>query len=96
MYVNPDYLHQGIGKCMLDRMIDLCHPGYIAKGGYEWVVRDDYLRNGCTRLVRTINFNFYHEQTDDEKVGWVAEFMKKFGFRKAGHLWQMGFKHGKT
>ncbi|KAF2653066.1 hypothetical protein K491DRAFT_22897 [Lophiostoma macrostomum CBS 122681] len=102
LYIHKDYLNQGIGKCLLDRMLDMVDPGYSLRGGYEWVNRSEYLKNGCSRLVKSVNFAFPHECLDkaDEmagaETGWMHDWLKAFGFRKAGHFSQIAYKYGKT
>jgi hypothetical protein len=100
MYVHHEYLHSGVGKCMMDQILSIVHPGYISKGGYEWRPQGDYLRHGCSRVVKVINFALPHAagngpQDDQEKVEWVTTFLKAFGFRKAGHFYGVGYKYGK-
>jgi GNAT superfamily N-acetyltransferase len=98
MYVHKDYLNQGIGQCLLDRILDMVDPGYTLRGGYEWINRSQYLKNGCSRLVKSVNFAFPHEsgKAGDAEVFWLSRWFKSFGFRKAGHLKALAFKYGKT
>ncbi|KAF2183673.1 hypothetical protein K469DRAFT_727935 [Zopfia rhizophila CBS 207.26] len=96
MFVHHEYLHKGVGKCLLDRMQALVDPGYSARGGYDWIVKTDYLKNGSTRVVKTINCSFPHELGKSTDLDRVTTWLKQFGWRKSGHLYQMGFKHGKA
>ncbi|OAG03823.1 uncharacterized protein CC84DRAFT_1260897 [Paraphaeosphaeria sporulosa] len=92
-YVHPDFARQNIAKCLFDRLLSIVNPSYPVRGGYNWVNRGEYLKNGPARVVKVINCHVYHEAGDD--VVWVTEFMRKFKFRKAGHLFKMGYKYGK-
>jgi GNAT superfamily N-acetyltransferase len=96
MYVHPEYLHQGVGKCLLDKMLELVDNGYRSRGGYEWFCNGAYLKSGATRIIKTVNLHFLHEHGSTSEVTWVAAFLRSFDFRKSGHLHNMGFKLGKT
>ncbi|KAF2793707.1 hypothetical protein K505DRAFT_375151 [Melanomma pulvis-pyrius CBS 109.77] len=96
MYVHPEHLRQGIGKCLLDKMLELVDNGYRSRGGYEWSCQGDYLKNGSTRVVKSVNVIFPHENGVTSEVDWVAAFLKSFEFRKSGHLHNMGYKNGKV
>lgn len=99
MWVHHEHLHMGIGKCMMDQILKLVNPSYSGKGGYDWRPRGDYLRHGCTRVVKAITFTFPHvgdvEDPEHVKLEWVDSFMKDFNFRKAGHIYGLGYKYGK-
>lgn len=97
MFVNHQFLHQGIGKCLLDRMLALVDPGYASRGGYDWLPREEYLRTGCTRVVKVLTVNLPHANNPEEKakVEHVTKFLKEFKFRKAGNFHNAGYKLGK-
>lgn len=92
-YVHPDFVRQNIAKCLFDCMLALVDCNYTAKGGYDWSGKQ-YLKHGNNRTFKTINCNIPHEEGDD--MVWMTEFMRKFKFRKAGHLSKMGYKLGKV
>lgn len=94
VYVHPGYVRQGIGKCLLDRMMYITNTGYNAKGGYEWVNDFEYLKNGKSRVVKTILTTLHHERGAD--VGWTTSYLGDFGFKKAGRFAQIGHKNGKV
>jgi hypothetical protein len=99
IFVSQNYLCQGVGKCLMDQMLSLVHPGYIGKGGYEWLCRGDYLKNGCGRVVKVLTVSYPHiNESDPAKTGdlqRMTTFLKMFGFRKAGHLHGVGYKNDK-
>ena len=37
VFVRPDYLRKGIGRSLLDRLLQCCSPGYAGRDGYSWV-----------------------------------------------------------
>ncbi|KAL1598777.1 hypothetical protein SLS60_007919 [Paraconiothyrium brasiliense] len=92
-YIHPDFVRQNIAKCLFDRILEMVNTSYPAKGGYEWINRGEYLKHGSSRVVKVINCNVPHEEGDD--MVWMTDFMRKFKFRKAGHLFKMGYKYGK-
>lgn len=72
----------------------MVNPGYPAKGGYPWINNGDYLKHGAGRVVKMVNCYIPHDTEDD--MVWMSEFMRKFKFRKAGHMFKMGHKLGKV
>ncbi|KAF2624839.1 hypothetical protein BU25DRAFT_125193 [Macroventuria anomochaeta] len=94
LYVHPGYIRQGIGKCLLDRMMYIANTGYNIKGGYEWVNEFEYLKNGKSRVVKTILATLHYERGDD--VEWATSYLGDFGFKKAGRFAQIGHKGGKV
>ncbi|KAF2749387.1 hypothetical protein M011DRAFT_439842 [Sporormia fimetaria CBS 119925] len=98
MFVHPDHRHQGVGKCLMDRMLTLVDPSYTPQGGYDWLLYDDYLSNGCGRVAKVVIFSY---STANDKPGLgelnqVITFLKSFGFRRVGHLVGVGYKHNKS
>ena len=96
LYVHPGYIRQGIGKCLLDRLMFIANTGYNAKGGYEWINHFEYLKNGKSRVVKTILTNLHYERGDENEVEWATSYLGDFGFKKAGRFAQVGHKEGKV
>lgn len=94
LYVHPGYIRQGIGRCLLDQLLNIANTGYNAKGGYEWVNEFEYLKNGKTRVMKTILVTLHYERGDE--VEWATGYLGDFGFKKAGRLAQIGHKGGKV
>jgi L-amino acid N-acyltransferase YncA len=94
LFVDPGYVRQGIGKCLLDKMMEYAHPNYPARGGYEYVNDYEYLKTGEKRIVKTILISYHYER--DENVSWVSEYLRPFGFLRAGNFHMVGFKDGKV
>lgn len=97
IFVKQEFQHKGIGKCLLDRMVTLVDSGYHPRGGYDWLPREDYLRVGCTKMVKTMTVNYPHAHGSHEttKMENMTKFLKEFKFRKAGNLREFGYKMGK-
>lgn len=94
IYVHPGYIRQGVGQCLLDRMMYMTNTGYNAKGGYDWVNDFEYLKNGKTRVVKTILTTLHYERGED--VEWATSYLGSFGFKKAGRFSQIGHKLDKV
>ncbi|KZM20448.1 N-acetyltransferase [Ascochyta rabiei] len=94
LYVHPGYVRQGIGKCLLDRIVYMANTGYKTRGGYEWVNEFEYLKNGKGRVVKTILASLHFERGDE--IEWAAKYLGDFGFRKAGRFKHVGYKDGKV
>lgn len=95
LFVHSEYLRRGVGKCLLDRLLYLVDTGYKVHGGPDWFFRNEYLQYGATRMIKTINCSIPHENGDDTEMEWLTPLFKFFGFRKSGHLHNMGVKNGK-
>ncbi|KAJ4362663.1 hypothetical protein N0V95_001371 [Ascochyta clinopodiicola] len=93
LYVHPGYIHQGVGKCLLDRIMYMANTGYKTRGGYEWVNEFEYLKNGKGRVIKTILASFHFER--GEEIDWATQYLGEFGFKKAGRFMQVGYKDGK-
>ncbi|KAF2740853.1 hypothetical protein EJ04DRAFT_597894 [Polyplosphaeria fusca] len=96
MFVHNDFLHHGIGKCLMDRLLFLVDPGYALRGGYDWKNDGEYLKTGAGRRVKTVIINFPHVQESNVILDQFTAFSKAFGWRKGGHLYDMGYKYGQT
>lgn len=94
MFVKQGYVRQGIGKCLLDKMMDYAHPNYPARGGYEYVNDYKYLTTGERRVIKTILISYHYER--DENASWMSEYLRPFGFLRAGNFHAVGFKDGKV
>ncbi|KAJ8105875.1 hypothetical protein OPT61_g9916 [Boeremia exigua] len=94
LYVHPGYIRQGVGRCLLDQMMDMVNTGYKKKGGFEWVHEVEYLKNGKSRTVKTIVVDYHYERGSD--VAWLTSYLGDFGFTRAGRFAQIGHKIGKV
>ncbi|KAF2714879.1 hypothetical protein K504DRAFT_457068 [Pleomassaria siparia CBS 279.74] len=94
LYVHPEYVRQGVAKCLLDKLLDLVDNVYKVRGGYDWSCPGQYLKSGASRIVKTILLTVPHTKGDSTEINWISAFLKSFNFRKSGHLLNMGFKNG--
>lgn len=94
LFVHPGFTHKGVAKCLLDRLLDMANTGYNARGGYEYVNKFEYLRNGPTRVIKTIVLNVHHEHGADTQH--ITDYLSPFKFVRAGKISQIGFKNDKV
>jgi len=93
VYTDPEFTRRGVASCLVDKILAVVDPAYVARGGYE--IRDDDLRDGgvATRLVKCvwINFPIVAAQGDKE---WAEEWLKGVGFERTGYHKNVAFKVG--
>jgi L-amino acid N-acyltransferase YncA len=94
LYVHPGFVCQKIAQCLLDRILEMCNTSYSARGGYEYHNNYEYLKNGPSRVVKTIMLSVHIEH--GEKDTKAHEYLKPFKFYRAGHIPEIGFKNGKV
>ncbi|KAL2858210.1 hypothetical protein BJX68DRAFT_262756 [Aspergillus pseudodeflectus] len=94
LFVKDGETNQGIGKCLLDRLLQACDPSHDSKGGYQFHASTDdrsaYYPGGRRRLARlvfTLSYvgNDSREIADHKRVKkWLEEHA---GFEEQGLLW---------
>ncbi|KAI8932933.1 hypothetical protein NX059_010404 [Plenodomus lindquistii] len=92
LFVHPGFVQQRIAMCLLDKLLELADPSYLAKGGYDYVNDSDYLKTGPGRVIKTILLNVHHESGKD--VEWQSKFLNSFGLKRCGRMPGVGYKHG--
>ncbi|KAI9369589.1 hypothetical protein BJX61DRAFT_536308 [Aspergillus egyptiacus] len=91
LYVNNEHLNEGIGKCLLDKLLEVCDPTYTPNCGYIFEARREdrpgYYPGGRRRLARMIFMLCYVDHTDvtdhDRVKKWLEEHA---GFEQQGLL----------
>ncbi|KAF5857674.1 hypothetical protein ETB97_005467 [Aspergillus alliaceus] len=59
LFVKPGHLHKGIGKCLMDKLLEVCDPTYIPKRGYFFDCnRDDHAGYCWIEGWLKSNYNF--------------------------------------
>ena len=93
LYIHAGFLEKNIAKCLLDRLLEMVNTGYNALGGYEYRNEFEYLKNGPTRVIKTILLNVHHDSKD---VPWQTKFLSTFKFIRAGHISRVGYKKNRV
>ncbi|KAL2818319.1 hypothetical protein BJX63DRAFT_429251 [Aspergillus granulosus] len=88
LFVKDGQTNQGIGKCLLDKLLEVCDPLYCSKGGYEFRASTDDRsaypggRRRLARLVITLSYADNGEISDHKRVKkWLEEHA---GFEEQG------------
>lgn len=90
LYVRPEYKRRGIGKCLMDKLLEVCDPTYNAMGGYffdsSWEDRPGYRSGGRRRLARLL-FIVSCPNDDRSEYKWLQEWLQReYGFEQQGLL----------
>jgi GNAT superfamily N-acetyltransferase len=96
LFVHPGFTSKGIGKCLVDRLLEMADTSYRARGGYEYVNNYEYLKTGPSRVIKTILLNLHHEHREDATKEWQGQFLNICKFHRVGRLPKVGYKHNKT
>ena len=96
LFVHPGFLNKGIGKCLMDRILEMVDTSYHARGGYQYINDYEYLKAGPSRVIKTILLNVHHENSDEMENGWQSKFLNTFRFSRSGRLRKVGYKLDKV
>ncbi|OAL56404.1 hypothetical protein IQ07DRAFT_674610 [Pyrenochaeta sp. DS3sAY3a] len=92
LIVHPGFTQKKIAKCLLDCLLEMSNTGYKVRGGYDYVNESEYLKQGPTRVIKTMLLHFHHKHGED--IDWANEFMRDFNFHRAGRFSHIGYKQG--
>lgn len=95
LFVHPGFVCKGIGKCLMDRLLEIVDTSYRVRGGYEYINNYEYLKTGPSRVVKTILLNVHHEHGEDAEREWQGRFLTECKFTRVGRLPKVGYKLGK-
>ncbi|KAL3447086.1 hypothetical protein BJX65DRAFT_277995 [Aspergillus insuetus] len=94
LFVKDGETNQGIGKCLLDRLLQACDPSHDSTGGYQFHAstndRSAYYPGGRRRLARLV-FTLSYIGNDKREIAehkrvkmWLEEHAS---FKEQGLLW---------
>ena len=97
LWVHHAYVHQGIGKSMLDRMLAALDPGYNLLECAPLLGKYDATRwsSGGQRTIKTILVNLLHSKAGEKNLEWMKQWLTEKNFEYQGTLSEIGFKFGK-
>ncbi|KAI2480052.1 hypothetical protein Ptr902_08233 [Pyrenophora tritici-repentis] len=97
LFVHPGFVKKGIAKCLMDRILEMVDTSYNARGGYQYINNFDYLKNGPSRVIKTILLNVHHKNGGESmETGWQSKFLSAFKFSRSGRLPKVGYKNDKV
>ena len=90
IFVRPEYKRRDVGRCLMDKLLEVCDPTYNPLGGYffdaGWEDRPGYRPGGRRRLARLI-FVLSYPFDDREQYKWVHEWLEnEYDFEQQGVL----------
>lgn len=100
IYVHQQHLHQGIGKCLMDKLIDSTDRGYIARKGYPFTcapeLRHGYSAGGARDLIKLLILvrSLDKPQNIKEKdLPWIKKWLEdEWNFEQQGYFPKTGVK----
>ena len=100
MYVHKDHLHQGVGKCLMDKLIDSTDRGHIARKGYPFTcapeLRHAYSAGGARDLMnlRVLVRSWDKPRNAKENhLPWIKKWLEDaWNFVQQGHSPKAGVK----
>ncbi|EEH50752.2 uncharacterized protein PADG_06831 [Paracoccidioides brasiliensis Pb18] len=98
LFVDPKYYRLGVGKCLLDKMLEILDGDYTPYQGYHFdcaAAQADVHRGGRNRRLSRLIFIIHHKAEDDSNYRWTKERLeRRFGFEEQALLKGTGYKMG--
>jgi L-amino acid N-acyltransferase YncA len=97
LYVHPEYLHMGVGKNLMDRMMFLLDPGHKTYDAVEWRANEpEHKVPGSVRIIENVILKVpYVPKEEDQRMEWMEVWLQGFDFKKVGMLDKIGVKFSK-
>jgi L-amino acid N-acyltransferase YncA len=98
VYVQRDARNQGVGKCLLDRLLYMLESDYQPAMDYPWYCNGRFAISGSVRRFHRILATILIAPEDKGDFGrsqWMQHYLQSFGFEKCGHLSEVGLRKGR-
>lgn len=99
IFVKRGWRHNGVGKCLMDKMMAITDPDHIPRGGYDFGLPTTNLLQyemGGSRVVKSIIVNVHYDAKDRERFEWLSKWLQEtWKFSKVGEMEEIGYKLGK-
>ncbi|KAL9625397.1 MAG: hypothetical protein Q9160_000460 [Pyrenula sp. 1 TL-2023] len=97
LYVHREWVRKKIGSCLLDKLIEVCDPGYISRQGYFFHSDDPsrYYPGGNRDLLSLVFVVRYFRNGDEQELEDIKNWLAEFEFKQTGVLERVGVKKGK-
>ena len=92
LYVHHENTRQGIGRCLLDRLLQIMSYSYAGKDGYDWInhTNDPSYEIGrggrCYEAFFQLPIIAEQEKTKDPNYEWIKAFLGKFYFVESARI----------
>jgi L-amino acid N-acyltransferase YncA len=100
VFVDNTKTRLGIGRCLMDKLLEVCDPLHMAKQGYFFNCSQEdrslYSPGGSRKFARLV-FSFCYSADNPTEYRWVKEWLeRKYKFEEQGLLKGTGLKFGKS
>ena len=97
LMVHQDFLHQGIGRSLMDRILSALSPDHNLLECAPFLYNNNisYWVGGGSRQAKVIMVNVLFFNGKEDTSSWRKQWLSKYGFEHIGTLPNVGFKQGK-
>ncbi|KAI9668628.1 MAG: hypothetical protein M1831_001067 [Alyxoria varia] len=95
VFIKSDCRRKGIGRCLLDKMLQILDIAHDPRGGYDFPNEDAKYCAGGNRTIGNIIVNVPYASDDQGPLKWKKAWLEQFKFQKAGELTNVGRKLNK-
>ena len=96
-WVDQNHKGTGIGKTLVDRMLEALDPEYAGRHGTPFVGGEDkiYYQSGGRRIIRKVLILIPYPADDEYDLKWMRKWLIRFGFYYICTLPVIGYKLGR-
>ncbi|KAM3070314.1 hypothetical protein ACMFMG_010146 [Clarireedia jacksonii] len=92
VYVHHKFVRKGVGRSLMDRLLQIMSRAWAARGGYDWLNPDlnpIYETDGARRCHQIV-IELPVLGKNDPNYPWIKEFLQKFWFMEESRLKGVG------
>jgi L-amino acid N-acyltransferase YncA len=90
IYIKPDQKRRGIGKCLLDKLIEVCDATYVPKRAFFYDAGCDDktgLYPGGARTLKRLVFTISYSVSERSEIKWLIDWLERdYHFEQQGVL----------
>ncbi|GIC91621.1 GNAT family N-acetyltransferase [Aspergillus udagawae] len=90
IFIKPDHKRRGIGKCLLDKLIEVCDATYVPKRGFFYDAGCDDktgLYPGGSRSLKRLAFTISYSVSERSQIKWLIDWLERdYHFEQQGVL----------
>jgi GNAT superfamily N-acetyltransferase len=89
VFVHQEYLHKGVGSCLMDAIMCCLCPNNPSYNGYRFLLvnlnsydnnHEIYCKTGGEKKYHQVLIERSFEKFNDQNFVWISKFLRKFGF----------------